>query len=218
MPTLLAREGDMADITEICQLDKGKRLVSVISTDNLFRHSAIKEALNTVSEQNQSNEKGATGEVGTDDDEQVVVFRLGAEEFGVPIDSVQEIVRVPEALTHVPKAPASVEGVINLRGSVLPVIDLRRRLGLTAVQRNDGQRIVVFLIRGVRTGFIVDAVAEVLKVPRRAIEPAPRLSTEQAKLLARMANLEKQKRMLQLIDPTHLLGDGELSSMAAMAA
>jgi purine-binding chemotaxis protein CheW len=208
----------MADITDICQLDKGKRLVSIISTDNLFRHSAIKEALNTVSDQNQSTEQSAAGDVGTDDDEQVVVFRLGAEEFGVPIDSVQEIVRVPEVLTHVPKAPASVEGVINLRGSVLPVIDLRRRLGLATVQRNDGQRIVVFLIRGVRTGFIVDAVAEVLKVPRRAIEPAPRLSTEQATLLARMANLEKQKRMLQLIDPAHLLADGELTDMADIAA
>jgi purine-binding chemotaxis protein CheW len=218
MPEMLARNSDMTDITEICQLDKGQRLVSVISTENLFRHSAIKEALNTVSDKKQSAEQGPETDVAADDDEQVVVFRLGAEEFGVPIESVQEIVRVPDVLTHVPRAPASVEGVINLRGSVLPVIDLRRRLGLPTAERNDGQRIVVFLIRGVRTGFIVDAVAEVLKVPRRFIEPAPRLSTEQAKLLARMANLEMQKRMLQLIDPSQLLGDGELNSMAEMAA
>jgi purine-binding chemotaxis protein CheW len=219
MPAMLAREDDMADITDICRLDNGQRLVSIISTDNLFRHSAIKEALTTV---NANTETSSTevnhGQDGGGDDEQVVVFRLGAEEFGVPIDSVQEIVRVPETLTHVPKAPASVEGVINLRGSVLPVVDLRRRLGLPAIERNDGQRIVVFLIRNVRTGFIVDAVAEVLKVPRAAIEPAPRLSSEQSALLARMANLEKQKRMLQLIDPAHLLGDGELSHMAELAA
>jgi purine-binding chemotaxis protein CheW len=118
----------------------------------------------------------------------------------------------------VPKAPAAVEGVINLRGTVLPVVDLRRRLGLETVARNDGQRIVVFLIHGVRTGFIVDAVAEVLKVPRTAIEPAPRLSAEQSTLLARMANLEKQKRMLQLIEPSHLLAEGELAGMTALAA
>jgi len=111
-----------------------------------------------------------------------------------------------------------VEGVINLRGSVLPVVDLRRRLGLPTIERNDGQRIVVFLISGVRTGFIVDAVAEVLKIPRHAIEPAPCLSAEQSTLLARMANLEKQKRMLQLIDPSHLLGEGELSEMAELTA
>lgn len=222
MPALLARDGDMADITDICRLADGKRLVSIVSTDNLFRHSAIKEALSTVTatDANPTSSTRSTDETGRNqagDDEQVVVFRLGTEEFGVPIDSVQEIVRVPETLTHVPKAPAAVEGVINLRGTVLPVVDLRRRLGLPTVERNDGQRIVVFLIRGVRTGFIVDAVAEVLKVPRQAIEPAPCLSTEQVTLLARMANLEKQKRMLQLIDPDHLLSAGDLTSMNDLA-
>lgn len=219
MPGLLARDGDMADITDICRLADGQRLVSIISTDNLFRHSAIQEALSTVTQQDshqRRNDDHHGGQSG--DEEQVVVFRLGTEEFGVPIDSVQEIVRVPEVLTHVPKAPTAVEGVINLRGSVLPVIDLRRRLGLPTVERNDGQRIMVFLIQEVRTGFIVDAVAEVLKVPRHAIEPAPHLSHEQATLLARMANLEKQKRMLQLLDPEHLLAAGELSSMAALGA
>jgi len=218
MPSLLARNADMADITDICRLDDGKRLVSVISTHNLFRQSTIREALNTVTQQDDGVGRHERLRDGSGDDEQVVVFRLGTEEFGVPIDSVQEIVRVPEVLTHVPKAPMAVEGVINLRGTVLPVIDLRRRLGLPTVARNDGQRIVVFLIRGVRTGFIVDAVAEVLKVPRQAIEPAPHLSSEQSTLLARMANLEKQKRMLQLIEPDHLLLDSDLSSLAGMHA
>lgn len=217
MPPLMARDSDMADITDICRLADGKRLVSIISTDNLFRHSAIKEALNVNANQKHQTNSALGGDA-TGDDEQVVVFRLGTEEFGVPIESVQEIVRIPETLTHVPKAPLVVEGVINLRGSLLPVIDLRRRLGMDTVKRNDGQRIVVFLIHGVRTGFIVDAVAEVLKVPRTAIESAPRLSAEQSTLLARMANLEKQKRMLQLIDPLHLLAEGELSGMTALAA
>jgi len=93
----------------------------------------------------------------------------------------------------------SVEGVINLRGSVLPVIDLRLRLGMPRGERADRQRIMVFVIDGVRTGFIVDQVAEVLKIPKAAIEPAPVLSSEQGKLLSRMANMEKQKRMVQLI-------------------
>jgi purine-binding chemotaxis protein CheW len=205
MPPLLAKQGDMDEITDVCRLERGQRLVSIISTDNLFRHSAVQKALTTVNQDAPSGQQLARSPVEGDDDEQVVVFRLGAEEFGVPIDSVQEIVRVPEVLTQVPKAPAAVEGVINLRGSVLPVLDLRRRLGLPSLTRHDGQRIVVFLIQGIRTGFIVDAVAEVLRVPRSAIEPAPALSSEQATLLARMANLEKQKRMLQLIEPTHLL-------------
>ncbi len=206
MPILLARDGELADISEICRLDGGKRLVSIISARNLFRHSAVREALTKV--------KTLTADDGTaegddvklnDDGEQVVVFRLDEEEFGVPIAAVQEIVRVPEVMTHVPKAPAYVAGAFNLRGAVLPVIDLRQRLGMPTVERSDAQRVMVFLIDGVRTGFIVDSVAEVLMIPKLHIEAAPRLSTEQGKLLARMANLEKQKRMVQLIDPSHLI-------------
>jgi purine-binding chemotaxis protein CheW len=220
MPSLLARDGDLADISGICRLDNGKRLVSIISADNLFRHSAIKEAVmtaDTLHDNNQQNNNLANQEDGVlDDDEQVVVFRLDKEEFGVPIASVQEIVRVPEQLTHVPKAPSFVEGVINLRGAVLPVIDLRRRLGLPAVERSDRQRVMVFLIEGLRTGFIVDVVAEVLKIHKSLIEPAPHLSSEQARLLARMANIEKQKRMVQLIDPAHLVDKNELTDLSSL--
>jgi purine-binding chemotaxis protein CheW len=158
----------------------------------------------------------AAADVDADDDEQVVVFQLAAGEFGVAIESVQEIVRVPEELTHVPKAPPFVEGVINLRGSVLPVIDQRKRLGLPPIERNERQRIMVFMLGGVRTGFIVDAVTEVLKIPKNAIELAPSLSSEQTRLLGRVANLEKQKRMIQLIDPAHLVDEADKSKLAAM--
>lgn len=218
MPGLLARDGDLSDITDICRLDGGKRLVSIISAGNMFRHSSIKEALTTVD--NLSNEKtGMDNSTDHDDnvvedEEQVVVFRLDKEEYGVPIESVQEIVRVPDELTHVPKAPSFVEGVINLRGSVLPVIDQRQRLGLATAERNDRQRIMVFLLGGVRTGFIVDSVTEVLKIPKNAIEAAPCLSGEQAKLLGRVANLEKQKRLIQLIETSQLLESLDLKSLA----
>jgi purine-binding chemotaxis protein CheW len=220
MPGLLARDGDLADISEICRLDNGKRLVSIISAANLFRHSAVKEALTTVETLQDDNnlDNDADLDDSIEDDEQVVVFRLDKEEFGVPIDSVQEIVRVPEELTHVPKAPSFVEGVINLRGSVLPVIDLRRRLGMPTVERSDRQRVMVFLISGMRTGFIVDSVAEVLKIHKTAIEPAPHLSSEQAKLMSRMANLEKQKRMVQLIEPAHLIDVGDMAKLEQLRA
>jgi purine-binding chemotaxis protein CheW len=222
MPPLLQRDGDLSDITSICRLDGGKRLVSIISAAALFSHSAIKEALTTVDKGEQKAAGETVGDEGDegngDDDEQVVIFRLDKEEFGAPIDSVQEIVRVPETLTHVPKAPPFVEGVINLRGTVLPVIDLRRRLGLPAVPRSDRQRVIVFLLGGIRTGFIVDSVAEVLKIPKASIEAAPRLSSEQARLLARMANLEREKRMVQLIEPARLIDGGDLDELAALAA
>ena len=217
LPPLLAREGNLAEITAICRLDNGKRLVSIVTARNLFGHSVIKEALSTVNESELDEEKQVNdADEGGDDDEQVVVFRLDKEEFGAPIASVQEIVRVPDELIRVPKAPSFVEGVINLRGTVLPVVDLRMRLGLKQVERSDRQRIMVFLISGVRTGFIVDQVAEVLMIPRAAIEPAPQLSADQGRLLSRMANLEKQKRMVQLVDPPHLMGQKELVALAAV--
>ena len=216
MPAIFAREKELADITEICRLNEGKRLVSVITARNLFGHSTVKEALSAVNDITQeAGQETDAIEEDLDDDEQIVVFLLDKEEFGVPIASVQEIVRVPEALIHVPKAPVSVEGVINLRGSVLPVIDLRLRLGLPRGDRCDRQRIVVFLIAGVRTGFIVDQVAEVLKLPKVAIEAAPVLSSEQGRLLSRMANLEKQKRMVQLIEPAFLVEDQDLEAIVA---
>jgi purine-binding chemotaxis protein CheW len=187
----------------------------------MFRHSAIKAAVNTVDEMTleQNNDAARTSADGSsDEEEQVVVFRLGKEEFGVPIESVQEIVRLPDEMTKVPKAAAEVEGVINLRGAVLPVIDLRRRLGLAPVERSDRQRIVVLVIDNVRTGFIVDSVAEVLKVSKSTIEPAPHLSGDQHQVLARMANLEKQKRMVQLIDPQYLIEKQQRDGLAQLAA
>ena len=218
LPALLARDGNLAEVTAICRLDNGKRLVSIMTARSLFDHSAIKEALNTVNESElETGTEAKEVDDNLDDDEQVVVFRLDNEEFGAPIASVQEIVRVPEELVRVPQAPSFVEGVINLRGTVLPVIDLRLRLGLKQVERTDRQRIMVFLIADVRTGFIVDQVAEVLKIPKSAIEPAPQLSSEQSLLLSRMANLEKQKRMVQLLDPPHLMGKRELRALAAVS-
>jgi purine-binding chemotaxis protein CheW len=219
MPALLAASGELQEITDICRLGEGgKRLVSIISVRNLFRHSSIQEALDSVTTMQASETvEHADSNEQSDDEEQVVVFRLDKEEFGVPIASVQEIVRVPDELTHVPKAPAFVEGVINLRGSVLPVIDQRRRLGLPAVEHNDRQRIMVFLLDGVRIGFIVDFVAEVLKIPEAAIEPAPHLSAEQAQLINRVANMQQQQRLIQLLDPTHLIAREQRQELASLA-
>lgn len=221
MPRLMAAQADVAEIGEICRLDDGKRLVSIISTERLFRHASIQEALDTVDEMREDDSTldenlDSSDSDNDDDEEQVVVFRLDKEEYGVPIASVQEIVRVPDQLTHVPKAPSFVEGVINLRGAVLPVIDQRRRFGLPKTERNDRQRIMVFLLNGLRTGFIVDSVAEVLKIPKSAIEDSPQLSPEQAHLLARVANLEKQNRMIQLIEPARLVGEDQRDQLAAI--
>ena len=227
MPGMLAGEAQLQEIAAICRLDGGKRLVSILAADKLLRMPDVELALDaarragtdiTSQENALMDNHLEPADDAVDDDMQVVIFRLGAEEFGVPIMSVQEIVRVPETLTRVPRTPDFVEGVINLRGTVLPVIDQRGRLGLPLIERNDSQRIMVYLLGGMRTGFIVDSVAEVLRIPRNLIVPAPMLSDEQSHLISRIANLQGDKRLVMLIDPAHLLQGREIQAVGQITA
>ncbi len=103
---------------------------------------------------------------------QVVSFKLGPEEYGVDIAQVQEINRMV-AVTHVPRAPVFMEGVINLRGQLIPIIDLRTRFGMPRAEHTKNTRIVVTEIGTKRVGMVVDSVSEVLRLPVDAIEPAP---------------------------------------------
>ena len=111
------------------------------------------------------------------DDEllQLVTFSIGDEEFGVDILKVQEIIRTME-ITKVPRAEDFVEGVINLRGKVIPIIDLRRRFGLVSKSHDKDTRIIVIEISNMIVGFVVDSVSEVLRIPASTVEPPPRLS------------------------------------------
>jgi purine-binding chemotaxis protein CheW len=154
-----------------------------------------------------------TGDSTQAEDEQLVVFRLAEEEYGVDIDSVQEIIRMPDLITHLPKAASFLAGIVNVRGTVLPIIDFRSRFGLSSVERNDRQRIVVFSIDGTRTGFIVDSVSQVLKVAKATIERTPTVTDEQAKIMGHIANLQQEKRMILILDARELLDHGELTAM-----
>ena len=99
----------------------------------------------------------------------VVGFRIGEETFGVRIGSVREIVRVPE-ITSVPNAQDTIEGVINLRGKIIPVMDLRKRFGQTEIQPDKKNRILVVELENKLIGLIVNAASEVLKIPPSEIE------------------------------------------------
>ena len=110
-------------------------------------------------------------------DLQVVGFRIGNETFGVRIGSVREIVRVPE-ITAVPSAPETVEGVINLRGKIIPVMDLRKRFGQLEIQPDKKNRILVVELEGKLVGLIVNAASEVLKIAPSDIEAPGNLFSE----------------------------------------
>jgi purine-binding chemotaxis protein CheW len=107
----------------------------------------------------------------------IIGFKVGRETYGVPITSLHEIVRVPE-ITAVPDAPEYMEGVINLRGRIVSVLDLRKRLGGTTPGRERHNRILVVQHQGKLAGLIVDSASEVLKIPASDIEPSPTESLE----------------------------------------
>jgi len=105
---------------------------------------------------------------------QMVGFHLGEEVFIIDIFQIQEIIR-PTEISRMPKAPEYIEGVINLRGNVIPVMDLRKRFGIPLPGENEQERIIVIKTADQPMGMIVDAVTEVLRLPKEAIDPAPDL-------------------------------------------
>jgi len=219
IPKILENTHSARQLSAMCRLDGGKRIVSVLNIDAMFDLDSLRDAMESAGASelgdSQMSSNSSSDDEGSDDELQTVVFRLGDEEFGVPINAVQEIVRVPEQLTHVPQSPSFVEGVINLRGTVLPVIDQRRRMaigGEGSVDK-DRQRIMVYLVNGLRTGFIVDSVSEVLKIPRAAITPSPATNEESAALIPEVANITESKRMVLLIDPQALLSGREINEL-----
>jgi purine-binding chemotaxis protein CheW len=143
---------------------------------------------------------------------QLVTFRIGEEEFGVDILRVQEIIRIME-ITRVPKAPDFVEGVINLRGKVIPIIDLRKRFGLEVKEYVKHTRIIVIEISNMIVGFVVDAVSEVLRVPADTVEPPPPavMGGIDSEYISGVGKLED--RLLILLDLDKLLSQEEQAEL-----
>ncbi|KAB2920440.1 MAG: purine-binding chemotaxis protein CheW [Bacteroidetes bacterium] len=140
---------------------------------------------------------------GSDELIQLVSFNIGDEEFGVDILKVQEINRMVE-VTRVPNAPEYVDGVINLRGKVIPIIDLRRRFGMPRKEKDKNSRIIVVELTGKVLGFVVDAVSEVLRIPGSVTEPPPSIIAGiKAEYITAIGKLEN--RLLILLDLERVL-------------
>lgn len=146
-----------------------------------------------------------------DDLLQLVTFRIGEEEFGVDILAVQEIIRLMQ-ITMVPRAPAFIEGVINLRGKVIPVINMRTRFSMAPVTHDANTRIVVMEFGQKIVGFLVDGVSEVLRIPAGTVEDAPPvvagIGSEYIKGVGKLDD-----RLLILLDLNNLLSDMNLDTL-----
>jgi purine-binding chemotaxis protein CheW len=145
---------------------------------------------------------------------QLVVFDLAAEFYGVDIGDVREIIRM-QTITRVPGAPSFVEGVINLRGRVVPVVDLRKRLRLKVDEQTKESRIVVVDIGGRDVGVIVDGVTEVLRIPLSSVEPPSSMITNvDSDYLRGIAKLET--KLIILLDLNKVLSAAEMHRISAM--
>mgnify|MGYP001574143460 CR=1 FL=1 len=146
---------------------------------------------------------------------QLVSFKIGNEEFGVDILNVQEINKMT-TITKVPNAPEFVEGVINLRGRVIPVIDLRARLHLAKKEHDKDTRIIVVEIAQSTVGFIVDAVSEVLRIPLSTFETPPEIVTGiDSEFIKSVGKLED--RLLILIDLNKILSTSDKERLSKVA-
>jgi purine-binding chemotaxis protein CheW len=146
---------------------------------------------------------------------QLVGFRVGGEEFGINILRVQEIIR-SQQLTRVPNSPDCMEGVMNLRGKIIPVIALRKRFGLEEAPPDKQNRIVVVEIQGSVLGFIVDAVSEVVRIEAGKIEPPPRLSAVEREYVSGVGKFGE--RLLIILDAGRLMSNSEEKMVEAVAA
>jgi len=146
---------------------------------------------------------------------QVVGFRIGRETFGLPISIVREIVRVPE-ITSVPNAPDYIEGVINLRGRIIPVVDLRKRFGEKTTEPSKKHRIVVVEMDGRRIGLLVNSASEVLKIPPSEIE-APHNVFQEGELNYITGVGKLRGRLVILLDLNRILQRGELRNLEEVA-
>ncbi len=149
-------------------------------------------------------------------EKQMVLFELGSETYGLDIATVHEIIRM-QPITKVPKTPSYVEGVINLRGRVIPVIDIGKRFGFERAERSKNNRIVVVNIKDTVLGIIVDAVTEVLRIAMDSIEPVSDIvTTGNSDYLLGIAKLSNKMVILLAIEKL-LSGDKALADISAQS-
>jgi purine-binding chemotaxis protein CheW len=145
---------------------------------------------------------------------QLVVFNLANEDYGVDIAAVDGIVKM-QSITKVPRAPSFVEGITNLRGEVLPVIDLRKRFGLPLGEVTKDTRIVNVDIDSTKVGMIVDAVSEVLRVSEEDVEPpSPLVTTVDSSFITGIAKLDE--RLIILLDLAQVLSTEEQADLQSL--
>jgi len=206
--TLTLSSNNLSELEGIAKLDNGNRLIMIINEKSFFGknmedfYSKMEERAMQSQQTESSNESIET--------KQFVTFIVDNEEFGIDIRQIQEINRI-EKITKLPKAPSFIEGIINLRGEIIPVIDLRKRFDITSRELDDSSRVIITDISGKKTGLIVDRVNEVLNLPISNIEPTPDIiaSAISSDFIDAVGKAGDNKQMIMILNVDKILSKSE---------
>ena len=217
----IASSGGM-ELSGVAKLEDGSRLIMLLAVENLMRgqnlrgeqkplHADLEEQGVTQVEKNLDGVQEMS-------EIQLVTFMLGAEEFGIPISQIQEIDRLGK-ITKVPKAPPFIEGITNLRGEVIPVLDTRKRFDLEVKPSDDRTRIIIVDLGGVKTGLVVDSVREVVHLLKKDIAPPPEAvgSAIDQQFISGIGKIDAGKRMIVLLDVEKILSRQEQAHLASVS-
>ena len=208
-PALLNRGGGEAAVEAIVRVDRS-RVVLLLTPERLFRADALEKIMSDGRRELQ------IAAVDVDDEtESFLVFQLGAETYALPIDDVQEVIAVPDVLTRVPNAPAFIEGVISLRGQVVPVIDQASRFG-AVTEAKASRKIIVTRSDTLQAGFIIDGVSAIRAIPQRDLATPSDLLSGERRLFDRVARSTTGDVIL-IVDPRALLDQAEADVLTALS-
>jgi chemotaxis signal transduction protein len=217
-PPRITSSGGM-ELSGVAKLEDGARLIMLLDVASLMKDQKLRDVQNSSIHAAEEEKAGKTQETGSGAQElsevQLVTFLLGAEEYGVPISQIQEIDRLAK-ITKVPKAAAFIEGITNLRGEVIPVLDTRKRFDLDVKPSDDRTRIIIVDLGGVKTGLVVDSVREVLNLARKDIAPPPEAigSGIDQQFISGIGKVDAGKRMIVLLDVERILSRQERAHLS----
>jgi purine-binding chemotaxis protein CheW len=215
---LRAREGDVGAVPSILNRGAGEAridavvrtpdgLVSVLAAERVLREESVAQVVAEAAGERAAladeAEQGATAM------EQFVLFQLAEETYGLPVAAVVEVVRMPNNVTRVPRAPDFVAGVMSYRGAIVPLIDQRRRFVVPGEAGGRERRVIIARLDGLVAGFVVDAIDQILSLPAADLHPTPPLAATETPVFDRIATIEVDGRLILLVDPRQLLDQAE---------
>jgi purine-binding chemotaxis protein CheW len=202
----------------VLKLEDGDRLVMVLEPENLIDEAELEALKHVANQKTESmNMDMMQDAAAVDEEKQIVTFQIENEDYGIYIEKVQEINRYTN-VTKVPKTPKFIEGIINLRGEVIPLIDLRSRFELEKKERDEFTRVIIVNLQSMKVGFVVDWVDEVLRIRENDIDGVPPVlsATVNAEFIEGVVNLTDNERMILLLSVDALFSKAEMNKLEKM--